>query len=200
MDSGQEKRYSKFKAINNDEFQEIVKTSLNTRKGRYFANNEYKHYKSFSESILKDTQNRREKGILFNKNGDILLVKLGTKSAIKFSDEEKALFNGNKFIHNHPSGNGLSSADVSLAVHSGLQEVVAVSSNQMYRLVLKSNLDLREIMVEYYKSQRKVSSLFQIMHATGKVTEGQLSKEFDHFVLSVFSKSTKGVNYESKRY
>ena len=200
-DSGTEKRYSKLVSINHEEFHDIVKDANTCRRGQYNKNNEYKHYKEYSIKILNDTGNYKEKAIVFDINGSIVSETLGERASIKFSETEITGMQGNMLIHNHPSGSGLSEADLRMALSGGLSEITAVTNKRlMYRLVLKSNLDYKKTMVEYTKARKRASSIFYEVVRDGLINREYLDKEYHHFVMSIFAKSTKGVHYESKRY
>ncbi len=200
-DSGTEKRYSKFVSIDDKEFNDIVNVANICRRGQYHKNHEYKYYKKYSTIILYDTSNYKEKAIVFDTNGGVVSETLGERASIKFSEAEIAGMKGNMLIHNHPSGSGLSEADLRMAFSGGLSEIVAVTNKRlMYRLVLKSNLDYKKTMLEYIKAKKKVSAIFYKVATDGLISREYLGKEYHHFLMSVFAKFTKGVHYESKRY
>lgn len=200
-DSGISRRYSKFASIQDKEFQELLKIANKHKHNRHYKSDEYKFYKDAAAKILKDTSNYREKAIVLNKKREIVFEKLGTARSVSFTNNELAKMKYNYLIHNHPSGSTLSEQDVQLALDNKLKEIVAFSAKGNYfRLVIKNNPDVTNVMLEYTKARKKVSSvLFRLINSK-LMTKEHATAERQHFIMSVFSDNLKDITYENSKY
>jgi len=124
-DSGRAKRYSKFKHIKDEAFQRMFAITKQYEEKRHKIT---ESYRVVSEQILSDTQNYKEKAIIIDSDDKIVFAKMGERSSITFTVEELELMKGCTLIHNHPSGMTLSEADIKLALHYNLKEIVAFSA------------------------------------------------------------------------
>ena len=150
--------------------------------------------------ILKDTSNYKEKAIILNKKSEIVFQKAGTYKTVKFTNHELSKMKNNYLIHNHPSGSTLSEQDIQLALDHKLKEIVAFSAKGNYfRLIIKNNHDVTNVMLEYTKARKKVSSvLFRLIQAK-LITKEHATSERQHFIMSVFSENSKDIIYENSK-
>ena len=193
QDSGRAKRISKMMSIKDKNLQDI----LNIEKSFYSNITIEQYYKKASYAILKETRNHKEKAVIFNKNGEILLEKLGNEESIVFSQNELQKLKDGYLIHNHPTGSTLSEADINLALYYDLKEIVAFSSKGVfYRLKIKNNANSKEIMIQYKKSKMKVLSIMAKVYKSGGLTKEQIDMEVNYLIVAHFAKNSKGVKYE----
>ncbi|MEA1955269.1 MAG: hypothetical protein U9N02_02105 [Campylobacterota bacterium] len=149
-DSGQEKRYSKAIALGEVDVTEaidIAKKHIFLKKQKH---KEYAKYEMLRDKILRDTNNKIEKAIVFDSNGSIIFEKSGVKDKIEFTDSEVKKMNGNYLIHKHSSGKSLSYQDIVLTIKTGLKEIVATAGyKNFYRLIIKKDMDIDDVMLKY---------------------------------------------------
>ncbi len=200
-DSGREKRYNKAIASGDEKIQEIVTLSKKHIFSKGYRTDEYKFYEPFKSKILRDTQNYKEKAIIVDDNGTIIFEKSGTSTAIQFSQSELSRMKGYKLIHNHPSGATLSFQDVMLAMEYELKEIVAVSGKGIYyRLIIKSKKKVNELVLQYDIAKKEASAIMYKLVSDGIFTKKQADLEYQHFVMSIFTNSIKGISYEQTKY
>ena len=87
-----------------------------------------------------------ETGVLFDKNGNVVIDKRGAKYSVEFTDEECAKMKDCIFTHNHPRGwqepekslgrigNSFSPADMYLAIAHNVSEMRAVTPNYTFAM------------------------------------------------------------------
>ena len=139
-DSGIEKRYNKASTMDDKDVQMHLSIAKNHIYKHGYKVSEYTSYTRYATEILKDTNNYKEKAIVFNDQNEIILEKLGNIKSIQFTEEECKKMDGYYFIHNHPSGQTFSFDDIAVAFKYGLKEIVAFTSKGIYQnLNLKCN-------------------------------------------------------------
>ena len=110
--------------------------------------NERKLYNKITNTENEIRLNKKfETGVIFDKDGNVIIDKRGAKYSVAFSDEECAKMKDCIFTHNHPRGWGypekslgrigssFSIEDISLAVFHDLSEMRAVTPN--YTFIIK---------------------------------------------------------------
>jgi len=200
-DSGREKRYNKAIASGDAKIQAIIALAKKHIFSKGYKIDEYKFYEPFRSKILRDTQNYKEKAIIVDDNGTIIFEKSGTATAIEFSQSELSKMKGHRLIHNHPSGATLSFQDVMLAMQYELKEIVAVSGKGIYyRLTIISKKKENELMLQYNIAKKEASSIVYKLVNDEIFTKKQANLEYQHFVMSIFANSIKGISYEQTKY
>ncbi len=193
-DSGRAKRYSKFEHIKDSKFQRIFDIVKSYEENQSKVE---KSYKKLSQQILLDTQNYKEKAIVIDSDDKIVFAKIGERSSVVFTDEELKLMNGCTLIHNHPSGMTLSEADIKLALHYNLKEIVAFSAKgKFYKLTINDKHDKKELVLKYADAKKEVQRIMLELSRTHQVSREHIKAEYQNFITSLFADSSKGVKYE----
>lgn len=88
-------------------------------------------HKAEAEIATRET----EKAIAFDKNGNRILEKAGSRNAVRFNETETEIIsNAETFLHNHPSGQGFSPEDVRYGFQTGVGEMRVISEYRRYSL------------------------------------------------------------------
>ena len=109
--------------------------------------NERKLYNKITNTENEIRLNKSfETGVLFDKNGNVVIDKRGAKYSVAFTDEECAKMKDCVFTHNHPRGwqepekslgrigNSFSPADMYLAIAHNVSEMRAVTPNYTFAM------------------------------------------------------------------
>lgn len=109
--------------------------------------NERKLYNKITDTENEIRLNKSfETGVLFDKNGNVVVDKRGAKYSVEFTDEECAKMKDCIFTHNHPRGwqepekslgrigNSFSPADMYLAIAHNVSEMRAVTPNYTFAM------------------------------------------------------------------
>lgn len=109
--------------------------------------NERKLYNKITNTENEIRLNKSfETGILFDRNGNVVIDKRGAKYSVAFTDEECAKMKDCVFTHNHPRGwqepekslgrigNSFSPADMYLAIAHNVSEMRAVTPNYTFAM------------------------------------------------------------------
>ena len=109
--------------------------------------NERKLYNKITNTENEIRLNKSfEPGVLFDKNGNVVIDKRGAKYSVEFTDEECAKMKDCIFTHNHPRGwqepekslgrigNSFSPADMYLAIAHNVSEMRAVTPNYTFAM------------------------------------------------------------------
>ena len=109
--------------------------------------NERKLYNKITNTENEIRLNKSfETGVLFDKNGNVVIDKRGAKYSVEFTDEECAKMKDCIFTHNHPRGwqepekslgrigNSFSPADMYLAIAHNVSEMRAVTPNYTFAM------------------------------------------------------------------
>ena len=109
--------------------------------------NERKLYNKITNTENEIRLNKSfETGVLFDRNGNVVIDKRGAKYSVAFTDEECAKMNDCVFTHNHPRGwqepekslgrigNSFSPADMYLAIAHNVSEMRAVTPNYTFAM------------------------------------------------------------------
>lgn len=110
--------------------------------------NDRKLYNKIANTENEIRMNKKfETGVVFDKNGNVLIDKRGAKYSVRFTNEECAKMKDCVFTHNHPRGwnhpekslgrigNSFSPEDIFLAIAHDVSEMRAVTPN--YTFVMK---------------------------------------------------------------
>lgn len=74
----------------------------------------------------------KERAIVYDKNGNTILVKTGDAGSVRFSDSQVAKMKDAILTHNHPSNGPLSDTDIFRLWDTGLAEVRAVTKHGIF--------------------------------------------------------------------
>ena len=109
--------------------------------------NERKLYNKITDTENEIRLNKSfETGVLFDKNGNVVIDKRGAKYSVEFTDEECTKMKDCIFTHNHPRGwqepekslgrigNSFSPADMYLAIAHNVSEMRAVTPNYTFAM------------------------------------------------------------------
>ena len=109
--------------------------------------NERKLYNKITNTENEIRLNKSfETGVLFDRNGNVVIDKRGAKYSVAFTDEECAKMKDCVFTHNHPRGwqepekslgrigNSFSPADMYLAIAHNISEMRAVTPNYTFAM------------------------------------------------------------------
>ena len=109
--------------------------------------NERKLYNKITNTENEIRLNKSfETGVLFDRNGNVVIDKRGAKYSVEFTDEECAKMKDCIFTHNHPRGwqepekslgrigNSFSPADMYLAIAHNVSEMRAVTPNYTFAM------------------------------------------------------------------
>jgi len=128
-------------------------------------------------NIENEIRNQKyETGIVYDKNGNLLLRKDGSETQVGFSPDEIKQMNGGVLTHNHPGGSSFSFDDVNVLRYANLEEVRAVDS--LYSYSFKTSNTLKNIDVNEFYSHFKTSIKF----AENKIIETQGIFDLDRTV------------------
>jgi SPP1 gp7 family putative phage head morphogenesis protein len=119
------------------------------------------------EKIIRDKEHTlidrtTEKGILYNKNGKILLEKEGDAESVSFTKAERKRMNGNVLTHNHPGiGVAFSDADLRMACAYNLNEIRATGKTGTHIIKMADGSNFNEELYinkiqESYEKHRKI--------------------------------------------
>lgn len=110
--------------------------------------NDRKLYNKIANTENEIRMNKKfETGVVFDKNGNVLIDKRGAKYSVRFTNEECAMMKDCIFTHNHPRGwgypekslerigNSFSPEDIFLAIAHDVAEMRAVTPN--YTFIMK---------------------------------------------------------------
>ena len=89
------------------------------------------------KNLIKN--NDIERGVVYNKYGEIVLEKTGEEHRLSFTKEEQTMLNGMILSHNHPSNSPPSPADIYNLRLFNLEEVRAVTKYGVYSVKQPEN-------------------------------------------------------------
>ena len=165
--------------------------------------NERKLYNKITNTENEIRLNKKfETGVIFDKDGNVIIDKRGAKYSVAFSDEECAKMKDCIFTHNHPRGWGypekslgrigssFSIEDISLAVFHDLSEMRAVTPN--YTFIIKRPDagwgDYKEIEKIIDKENKKLRREFGNRINNDTLTPGQANITHYHLLWKKVSK------------
>lgn len=164
----------------------------------------YELTKAVSDVESNIRQNKSyETGVLFNKDGSIVIDKRGGHSNVQFTKDECLLMNDRIFTHNHPSawgyaendimriGNSFSKQDIALAVGNNLAEIRAVTPNYTFSMKRPNRgwgISVEELMKLYDDENRSLRLEFTRRINKGTLTISQASATHFHILWKRLSK------------
>lgn len=164
------------------------------------------------ESNIRKNKNY-ETGVLFDKNGNIIIDKRGDSSSVQFTKDECRLMNDGIFTHNHPSswkyeendimriGNSFSIQDIALAVGNNLAEMRAVTPNYTFSMKRPDKgweISVKELMKLYDEENRNLRLEFTRRINKGTLTISQASATHFHILWKRLSKKL-GFDYSKMK-
>lgn len=154
-----------------------------------------------------------ETGVLFNKDGNIVIDKRGRSRSVQFTKDECLLMNDGIFTHNHPGawgyaendimriGNSFSIQDIALAVGNNLAEMRAVTPNYTFSMKRPDGswgISVEELMKLYNDENRNLRLEFTRRINKGTLTISQASATHFHILWKRLSKKL-GFDYSKMK-
>lgn len=133
-------------------------------------NNKLKEYYAMDDKNVRIKVENREYGIhkksyetayIYDKNGNILLNKRGTKGEVSFTDDELKLMKDAIVTHNHPMGTTFSPNDIYMAIEHNLQEVRATGTNGTYVIRRNENLHLMPLFDDFVTDYVSIIDIYK---------------------------------------
>ena len=109
----------------------------------------------------KNRTRKTEQANIYDKDGNLLFSKGGSKSEVSFSGMECRMMKGSVLTHNHPRGSNFSAEDIRISVHRELHEIRASTpQGTVYSFkpgkVLKSQQSKEEFWDAFQTEERKI--------------------------------------------
>lgn len=154
-----------------------------------------------------------ETGVLFNKDGNIVIDKRGGSRSVQFTKHECLLMNNGIFTHNHPGawgyaendimriGNSFSIQDIALAVENNLAEMRAVTPNYTFSMKRPEGgwgISVEELMKLYNDENRNLRLEFTRRINKDTLTISQASATHFHILWKRLSKKL-GFDYSKMK-
>lgn len=174
----------------------------------------YELTKAVSDVESNIRQNKgHETGVLFNKDGNIVIYKRGGSRSVQFTKHECLLMNDGIFTHNHPSawgyaendimriGNSFSIQDIALAVENNLAEMRAVTPNYTFSMKRPEGgwgISVEELIKLYNDENRNLRLEFTRRINKDTLTISQASATHFHILWKRLSKKL-GFDYSKMK-
>lgn len=174
----------------------------------------YELTKAVSDVESNIRQNKsHETGVLFNKDGNIVIDKRGGSRSVQFTKDECLLMNDGIFTHNHPGawgysendimriGNSFSIRDIALAVGNNLAEMRAVTPNYTFSMKRPDGgwgISVEELMKLYNDENRNLRLEFTRRINKDTLTISQASATHFHILWKRLSKKL-GFDYSKMK-
>lgn len=174
----------------------------------------YELTKAVSDVESNIRQNKsHETGVLFNKDGNIVIDKRGGSRSVQFTKDECLLMNDGIFTHNHPGawgysendirriGNSFSIQDIALAVGNNLAEMRAVTPNYTFSMKRPDGgwgISVKELMKLYNDENRNLRLEFTRRINKDTLTISQASATHFHILWKRLSKKL-GFDYSKMK-
>lgn len=174
----------------------------------------YELTKAVSDVESNIRQNKsHETGVLFNKDGNIVIDKRGGSRSVQFTKDECLLMNDGIFAHNHPGawgysendimriGNSFSIQDIALAVGNNLAEMRAVTPNYTFSMKRPDGgwgISVEELMKLYNDENRNLRLEFTRRINKDTLTISQASATHFHILWKRLSKKL-GFDYSKMK-
>lgn len=158
--------------------------------------NERKLYNKIANTESEIRLNKKfETGVVFDKNGNILIDKRGAKYSVSFDNDELLKMKDSILTHNHPRGwgypdnslerigNSFSPDDIYLAVNWDLAEIRAVTPNYTFRMKRPDNgwgISFEELQKMVNQENKNIRSEFGNRINKGTLTPSQASTVHFH--------------------
>lgn len=174
----------------------------------------YELTKAVSDVESNIRQNKsHETGVLFNKDGNIVIDKRGGSRSVQFTKDECLLMNDGIFTHNHPGawgysendimriGNSFSIQDIALAVGNNLAEMRDVTPNYTFSMKRPDGgwgISVEELMKLYNDENRNLRLEFTRRINKDTLTISQASATHFHILWKRLSKKL-GFDYSKMK-
>lgn len=174
----------------------------------------YELTKAVSDVESNIRQNKsHETGVLFNKDGNIVIDKRGGSRSVQFTKDECLLMNDGILTHNHPGawgysendimriGNSFSIQDIALAVGNNLAEMRAVTPNYTFSMKRPDGgwgISVEELMKLYNDENRNLRLEFTRRINKDTLTISQASATHFHILWKRLSKKL-GFDYSKMK-
>lgn len=154
-----------------------------------------------------------ETGVLYDKEGNVIIDKRGAATSVSFTAEECAKMKDCIFTHNHPRGwmypekslgrigNSFSREDIMLTVANDVAEMRAVTPN--YTFIMKRpvggwGIDVKELKVLFDKENARLRKEFEERIYSGTLTPERASAVHFHILWKRIAKQT-GWDYSKSK-
>lgn len=125
------------------------------------------------EDVIRDKST--EHSAFFDNNGNVLLYKKGTESAVYFTENEISRIRGNIAVmtHNHPRETSFSVDDIKFAINNNIGEIRVVSSHFTYTMKSSDNWK------SYKPGSKKYATLIDHYNETNRIVYERFSAEIN---------------------
>lgn len=142
-----------------------------------------------------------ERAYVFDKQGNILFTKDGSRNEVSFTGDELALIRGRDavFTHNHPTyGGSFSLEDVYFAMKNDLAEMRAVGKKYVHSMKRPAEgwPAVKELIDEYDRANKEVQAEFWKKIYAGQMTPEEAEREHWH---EVWTRVARRLNLLYKR-
>ena len=154
-----------------------------------------------------------ETGVVFDKNGKVLVDKRGEATSVRFTNDEITKMKDAVLTHNHPRGwrfgekelgrigSSFSREDILLAIHSDMAEVRAVTPNYTFSLKRPQKgwgIDEDGFLRQYEAFDDSLDKECRRLIKDGIISVNQINAAYYHLLNKQLSKKF-GWSYEKKR-
>jgi hypothetical protein len=141
----------------------------------------------------------KERAVVFDQDGNVILDKIGGKGRVELSDAEVLLLEGNIFTHNHEGGSTFGSADFDVAVGGKVRQMRAITATHIHVLEPAGSEATRaDAKYSYSKNLRAARLSVAQMVVAGEIDEADVE-------TAVLTETCKlvavalGMNYSVKK-
>ena len=159
--------------------------------------------KSSQEKIFRDERaiagRKNETAILYNSQGQTLLVKNGGEHNVSFSPSEMAMMKGAVLTHNHPYSTTLSWADIAMLGSANLSEIRAAGEDGTFYMRRpavwpKEINSVQKIKQAYFELESQVEPLIKKRLDAGEIDAVQYNQIYQMHLLDLFA-AKYGLDY-----
>lgn len=135
--------------------------------------------KAAKNELLMDerslSRRKKENAVIYDSNGRYLFAKRGNEKEVVFTGSEVKRMKNCIVTHNHPSGGSFSIPDWKLFKKAKLQEIRAISGDEIYYLRRKGNSEINVSDEEFENKlkaiRKKVRNRYQKLYKDGIINE-----------------------------
>jgi len=146
---------------------------------------------------------RRERALVTDMNGNILLIKNGTASRVSFDTNDLSKIRGKDAIltHNHPNDSGFSRQDYQFAANQDMAEFRAVGATKTFTIKRPKDgwpKDKAKFNAQVADSYREAKKIYSKLYIDNKITFNQYRDNWPNKSMELIKLKT-GVEYEYRR-